>query len=41
MLHLTGLNNQIYALNIGKTIIGRDALQCRIYGRKFGMVAFR
>ena len=30
MPHLTGLNNRTYALNIGKTIIGRDAMQCQI-----------
>ena len=30
MPHLIGLNNQKFALNIGRTIIGRDVLQCRI-----------
>ncbi|CAN5578172.1 hypothetical protein BH10ACI1_BH10ACI1_08660 [soil metagenome] len=30
MPHLTGLNNQNFTLNIGRTIIGRDVLQCRI-----------
>ena len=30
MPYLTGLNNQKYTLNIGRTIIGRDVLQCQI-----------
>lgn len=30
MPYLIGLNNQKYSLNIGRTLIGRDALQCLI-----------
>jgi len=30
MPYLTGLNNQKYSLNIGRTFIGRDTLQCLI-----------